>query len=134
MNRSCSSCSSSSNSSSSGRRSPHTNLLRVRNLTGNVNRNHLFEIFENFGEVRAVDLPEEEAKYGLVKRNFATVEMTCEREAYAAKKCMDRGWVDGNVVRVDFVDRKAPHRRYGRGRHRSPYWRRRRHRSRSSSR
>lgn len=125
---SCSSSSSScSGSSSSSSRSPtpESRVLRVTNLTGNVNRNHLYEIFENYGIIKSVDLAEKQGKEGKLKRGYAYVEMSHRADAGNAKKAMDGGWIDGNIIGVTFYQTSKRERRYDR-RSRSPHRRRRR--------
>lgn len=96
----------SSSSESSRSPSPKCRVLRVSPLTPNVNRNHLYEIFENYGEVKTVSLAEKEGKFGVVKKGFAFVEMERGSAAQDAKECMDRGWIDGRLVAVSFVGRR----------------------------
>ncbi|CAG9334448.1 unnamed protein product [Blepharisma stoltei] len=125
-------------SSSSRSPSPRSKVLRVTNLTGNVNRNHLYEIFENYGEVKTVELAEKEGKEGRLKRGYAYVDMVSGKDALAAKKAMDGGWIDGNVIGVSIVDeyrgRRRPRSRYNRyKRSRPPINRRKRSRSCSCS-
>ena len=123
-----SSCSSSCSSSRSP--SPKSRIIKVSNLTGNVNRNHLYEIFENYGVVKSVELAEKQGKEGKLKRGYAYVEMVHRGEAASAKSSMDGGWIDGNIIGVALVDRSKKKRRY-RKRSRSPYSRRRKRRSHS---
>ena len=104
-------------------------MLKISSLTGNVNRNHLFEIFENYGKVEKVNLAEKKVKEGNLKRGHAYVKMEHKEDAAMAEKCMNGGWVDGNQVRVKMVEAKRQKRRR---KHRSRSGRRSR-RSRSSS-
>lgn len=127
------SSSSSSNSSSSSRTpSPKSRLLKVSNLTGNINRNHLYEIFENYGDIKSVKLSEKKVTEGKLKRGHAYVKMVHKEDASMAKKCMNGGWIDGNIVGVSMVDLRKDKRRYRR-RSRSPHKRSRRSGSEGSS-
>lgn len=129
-----SSSSRSSSSSSSRSPSPRSRLLRVTNLTGNVNRNHLYEIFENYGEVKSVELALKDGKEGKLKRGYAYVNMISSRDASTAKKSMDGGWIDGNIIGVAIVQEpRRSRQRYGRyKRSRPPVNRRKRSPSYSS--
>ena len=86
-----SSSSSGSYSSSSRSPSPKSRMLRVTNLTGNVNRNHLYEIFENYGDIKSVEIAERQGKEGKLKRGHAYVEMVHRDDASNAKRAMDGG-------------------------------------------
>ena len=86
-----SSSSSGSYSSSSRSPSPKSRVLKVTNLTGNVNRNHLYEIFENYGDIKSVELAEKQGKEGKLKRGYAYVEMVHRDDAGNAKRSMDGG-------------------------------------------
>ena len=130
---SSSSSSDSGGSSSSSSRSPlpKSRVIKISSLTGNVNRNHLFEIFENYGKVEKVSLAEKKVKEGILKRGHAYIKMEHREDAAVAKKCMNGGWIDGNQVRVKIFQEKKHKRRrkYGSRSHR----RSRRSRSRSGS-
>lgn len=107
-----SSSSSGSDCSSSRSPSPKSRVLRVTNLTGNVNRNHLYEIFENYGDVKSVELAERQGKEGKLKRGYAYIEMLHRDDAGNAKKAMDGGWIDGNIIGVAMVDTTKKSNRY----------------------
>jgi RNA recognition motif-containing protein len=81
-------------------------------LTGNVNRNHLYEIFENYGDVKSVELAERQGKEGKLKRGYAYIEMLHRDDAGNAKKAMDGGWIDGNIIGVAMVDTTKKSNRY----------------------
>ena len=127
---SSSSSSDSGGSSSSSSRSPlpKSRVIKISSLTGNVNRNHLFE---NYGKVEKVSLAEKKVKEGILKRGHAYIKMEHREDAAVAKKCMNGGWIDGNQVRVKIFQEKKHKRRrkYGSRSHR----RSRRSRSRSGS-
>lgn len=131
--------SSGSYTSSSGSSSPsRSTLLKVTNLTGNVNKKHLVEIFSTWGTVKNVQIAEREGRAGVLKRGYAYIEFDRHDEAAEAARHMDLGQIDGNTVSVAFESvpgtrspsRSPPRRRYKRSRSRSA---RRRRRSESSS-
>jgi RNA recognition motif-containing protein len=101
-----------SSSSSSRSPSPVSRLLKVSNLTGNVNRNHLFEIFENYGVIKSVKLAEKQVHEGKLKRGYAYIKMVHREDASMARRCMDGGWIDGNIIGVSMVETKKHKRRY----------------------
>lgn len=123
---------SSSYTSSSGSSSPaRSTLLKVSNLTGNVNKKHLVEIFGTWGTVKNVQIAEREGRAGVLKRGYAYIEFDRPEEAAEAARHMDLGQIDGNTVSVAFESipaspsRSPPRRRYKRSRSRSSHRRRR---------
>ena len=128
--------SSGSYTSSSGSSAARSTLLKVTNLTGNVNKKHLVEIFSTWGTVKNVQIAEREGRAGVLKRGYAYIEFDRHDEAAEAASHMNLGQIDGNTVSVDFESvpaspsRSPPRRRYKRSRSRSD---RRRRRSGSSS-
>ena len=125
--------SSGSYTSSSVSSSPaRSTLLKVANLTGNVNKKHLGEIFGTWGTVKNVQMAEREGRAGVLKRGYAYIEFDRRDEAEEAAKHMDLGQIDGNTVFVSFESvpnspsprRSSPRRGYRRSRSRSPRRRR----------
>lgn len=112
--------------------SPKSSRLYIGRLTRNVNTDHLYEIFGNFGKVVSVDMPMDRVQHHL-NRGFAYVEFENTEEAARAIKFMDGGQIDGHEVSVSKADyQKArggplPPRRGppGSWRHNSPVRRRR---------
>ena len=107
--RSSSSSSSSDSSSAAPRRAqaaprrgaadePQKAVLHVRNLTRNVNEEHLREIFGNYGSIKNVEL----AVDALVQlpKGYAFIEFASVDLAKAAVQHMDGGQIDSNVVSV----------------------------------
>mmetsp|Transcript_33046 Transcript_33046/g.53652 ORF Transcript_33046/g.53652 Transcript_33046/m.53652 type:complete len:273 (+) Transcript_33046:112-930(+) len=107
-------------------------ILHVTNLTKNVNKGILEEIFGNYGKVKDVELGiDEKVKLPL---GYAFVEMEDKDGAEKALKYMDSGQIDGNKLRVKYKlvansrrspdrgrrerspNRRAPQRRGGGGR------------------
>ena len=73
-------------------------MLHVRNLTRNVNEEHLREIFGNYGSIKNVEL----AIDALVQlpKGYAFIEFASVDLAKAAVQHMDGGQIDSNVVSV----------------------------------
>eukprot|EP00466_Bigelowiella_natans_P005692 jgi/Bigna1/89292/estExt_fgenesh1_pg.C_460129 len=75
-------------------------ILHVTNLTKNVNKGILEEIFGNYGKVKDVELGiDETVKLPL---GYAFVEMEDKDGAEKALKSMDSGQIDGNKIRVKY--------------------------------
>ena len=85
----------------------------------------MYEIFENYGDIKSVDIAEKQGAQGKLKRGYAHVEMMHREDAGNAKRAMDGGWIDGNIIGVALVDCSRRPTRY-RNRSRSPYRSRRR--------
>ena len=90
--------------------SPVATKIHVGNLTRNVNKDHITEIFSIYGKVRHVEMPVN--RNNLVLRNYAYVEYEGPIEAEKAVKHMDGGWIDGQEVQTKLVlpmkDRRRP--------------------------
>lgn len=71
--------------------------IHIGRLTRNVNREHLIEIFSNFGEVAKVELPMER-NYGSISRGYCYISYKTQEEAENAMKHMDGGQIDGQEV------------------------------------
>ncbi|KAF4655791.1 hypothetical protein FOL47_009278 [Perkinsus chesapeaki] len=78
-----------------------TRMLRVTNLTRNVDQDHLKEIFGTYARVESVYLAVDDKGYAYVQ--FATREGA--EEAFIH---VDKGQIDGNVVKVVFVTPPPP--------------------------
>ncbi|KRY12566.1 RNA-binding protein with serine-rich domain 1-A, partial [Trichinella patagoniensis] len=77
--------------------SPKPTNLRVGNLTKNVTKDHVFEIFSVYGPLKSVDMPL--GKFN-INRGFAFVQYESGEDAEKAQKHMDGGQIDGNDVSV----------------------------------
>jgi len=75
--------------------------LHVSNLTRNVTKEHLEEIFGHYGQVRSVEL--NNGKDGILKFVSAIVTFQKDRDAEQAMIHMDGGQIDGNLIKVSFV-------------------------------
>eukprot|EP01035_Chromulina_nebulosa_P009715 gene9715-13101_t len=73
--------------------------LHVSNLTRNVTKDHLEEIFGSYGEIRNLKLNVGKS----VKTLSAIVTFKKDRDAEQALINMDGGQIDGNVVKISFV-------------------------------
>mmetsp|Transcript_91079 Transcript_91079/g.221105 ORF Transcript_91079/g.221105 Transcript_91079/m.221105 type:complete len:326 (-) Transcript_91079:59-1036(-) len=81
------------------------NILRVSNLSRNVNEDHLREIFGNVGKVKEATLSIDKA-VGL-PTGYAHIEFSNEHEAERAIKTYHGGQIDCNVIKVEYKsDRK----------------------------
>uniref|UniRef100_F6W3V6 RRM domain-containing protein n=2 Tax=Ciona intestinalis TaxID=7719 RepID=F6W3V6_CIOIN len=89
---------------------PKPTKLHVGNLTKNINKEHVNEIFSYYGKVKTVDMPME--RNG-IPRGLAYVEFDDHTEADKALKFMDGGQIDGQVVAIRAVlpIRRRPPRR-----------------------
>eukprot|EP01037_Dinobryon_pediforme_P041750 gene41750-51710_t len=87
--------------------------LFVSNLTRNVTKEHLEEIFGSYGEVRIVKVNSKESRpnqlgriegsIALSKTLTAIVTFQRDRDAEQALINMDGGQIDGNLIKVSFV-------------------------------
>lgn len=66
-------------------------------MTRNVNKEHLTEIFANFGTVQQVDLPLDR-NHGRLNKGYCYVQYATQEEAENAMKHMDGGQIDGQEV------------------------------------
>ncbi|CAK9174968.1 unnamed protein product [Ilex paraguariensis] len=80
---------------------PESLVLRVDELTRNVNENHLREIFSNFGEVVHVQLAMDHTVN--LSKGFGYVEFKMRVDAEKAQLHMDGAQIDGNVVAASFT-------------------------------
>merc|ERR1712112_264879 len=78
-----------------------SSLLYVRNLSRNVNDDHLKEIFGHYGDVRSATISIDKT-VGLPK-GYAYVEFNQIDEAEAAKGCMHEGQIDGSTITVTYL-------------------------------
>jgi RNA recognition motif-containing protein len=83
--------------------------VHVGCLTRNVTEAHVREIFETYGPLVSVELAIDKAVN--IPLGFAYVEYERVEDAEKAKKYMNGGQIDGNVVTVQFLDKDgASHR------------------------
>ena len=83
---------------SEGEKRIPTSIL-VTALTPNVTTPHLQEIFSYYGSIASITLPIN-PQSGLT-RGIAYIDYTAEQDALNAVNHMDKGQIDGNVVRVE---------------------------------
>ena len=62
-----------------------------------MTRDHLIEIFSNYGSVKNVDLQAYNRLYPTIHRGTAMIEFETPEEMEKALKHMDGGTTDGNV-------------------------------------
>lgn len=106
--------------------------LHIGNLTRNINKDHILEIFSVYGRIRSIDLPLDTKNY--LPRGYAYVEFDHKDDAKVALRHMNGGWIDGQEVTAKEVLRPSspPSGNRGRGgagaplRSRAPQWQNRR--------
>ena len=81
--------------------SPVATKIHVGNLTRNVNKEHIIEIFFVYGKVRHVEIPVNRSNF--FQRPHAYIEFENASEAEKAVKHMDGGWIDGQEVKTKLV-------------------------------
>ncbi|KAF4669131.1 hypothetical protein FOZ61_004967 [Perkinsus olseni] len=81
-------------------------MLRVTNLTRNVDEEHLNEIFGTYARVESVHLAVDEENH--LSKGYAYVLFATREGAEEAFFHVDRGQIDGNVVKVVFVAPPSP--------------------------
>ncbi|CEF64853.1 RNA-binding protein with serine-rich domain 1 [Strongyloides ratti] len=94
--------------------------LVIRDLTQNVTKEHVKEIFENYGTITHIDMVPLKRYEGSMHRGYCFIEYDDPEDALKAVKYMNDGWLDGRRIRVDLsVPRNAskrfnspPRRRY----------------------
>ncbi|CAM9426954.1 unnamed protein product, partial [Heterosigma akashiwo] len=80
--------------------SPASTMLHVANLSRNVKKDHLEEIFSTYGQTSKVELVVD--KRVNLPKGYAFVEFKNREDAEQAQLCMDGGQLDGNVLKVAF--------------------------------
>ncbi|ETN83591.1 RNA-binding protein with serine-rich domain 1 family protein [Necator americanus] len=113
----------------SPRKTSPSKRISIRNLSRNVTKEHLAEIFGMYGPIKSCDLPPERF-YTHLHRGYGYVEYENAEDAEKALKYFDGGQIDGQVVSVELTlnraasrrspVRKSPVRRSSPGRRRSP--------------
>lgn len=81
--------------------SPKSSKLCISQLTRNVNKSHIEEIFASYGKIKHVDFPVD--RVNLLPRGYAYVEFEAPEDASKAMKYMNNGWVDGKKVQVKMI-------------------------------
>lgn len=86
---------------------PKPTRINVSRLTRNVTKDHVMEIFSNYGEIKTVDFPV--GRYhNTLGRGYCYVEFMLSDHAENAMKHMDGGYIDGAEVAVAPVNKQAP--------------------------
>ncbi|KAF4711944.1 hypothetical protein FOZ63_018326 [Perkinsus olseni] len=81
-------------------------MLRVTNLTRNVDEEHLNEIFGTYARVESVHLAVDQENH--LSKGYAYVLFATREGAEEAFFHVDKGQIDGNVVKVERSDSLAP--------------------------
>ncbi|CAB3401229.1 unnamed protein product [Caenorhabditis bovis] len=101
----------------SANRSPRRSPLRkrsltpakricIRNLSKNVQKGHLEEIFAIYGSIKLVDLPPDR-NHQYLHRGYGYIEYENVEDAEKAIKYMDGGQIDGLIVSVEMILNRA---------------------------
>ena len=80
-------------------------VIRIKRLSRNVLQGHIDEIFSQYGNIVHLEFPMNSVLH--VNRGMCVVEFSSEEEALQAKRCMDGGQLDGNVLQVDVLEAGA---------------------------
>ncbi|KAK6052378.1 RNA-binding protein with serine-rich domain 1 family protein [Cooperia oncophora] len=94
----------------SPRKASPSRRISVRNLSRNVTKEHLAEIFGMYGQIKSCDLPPERF-YSHLHRGYGYVEYENAEDAEKALKYFDGGQIDGQVVSVELTLNRAASRR-----------------------
>lgn len=73
----------------------------VENLSKNVTKAHLLELFGELGHIRAAEMPVGRL---CTNRCVCYISFEEERSAHEAVKIYDQAWLDGSCVRVSLVE------------------------------
>ncbi|KIH43855.1 hypothetical protein ANCDUO_26133, partial [Ancylostoma duodenale] len=95
---------------SSPRKASPSKRISIRNLSRNVTKEHLAEIFGMYGPIKSCDLPPERF-YTHLHRGYGYVEYENAEDAEKALKYFDGGQIDGQVVSVELTLNRAASRR-----------------------
>ncbi|VDN24830.1 unnamed protein product [Cylicostephanus goldi] len=95
---------------SSPRKASPSKRISIRNLSRNVTKEHLAEIFGMYGPIKSCDLPPERF-YTHLHRGYGYVEYENAEDAEKALKYFDGGQIDGQVVSVELTLNRATSRR-----------------------
>uniref|UniRef100_T1GMK1 RRM domain-containing protein n=1 Tax=Megaselia scalaris TaxID=36166 RepID=T1GMK1_MEGSC len=71
--------------------------IHIGRLTRNVTKEHVIEIFENFGKIKLIEFPFDRF-HPTINRGIAYVEYHTAEEAEKAMKHMDGGQIDGQEI------------------------------------
>lgn len=81
---------------------PKPTRIHVGRLTRNITKDHVIEIFSNYGEIKVVDFPTDRF-HPQNGRGFCYIEYLNSEDAENAMKHMDGGQVDGTEVAVSLL-------------------------------
>jgi RNA recognition motif-containing protein len=82
-----------------------TTVLMVSNISRNLNKNHLNEIFGAYGQLKGVYIPKEEESK--LAKNYAYLEFINKEDADKAILYMGDGQIDGLKVKVELLSVSA---------------------------
>lgn len=78
-----------------------TTKIYVGNLTRNILRSHLQEIFSIYGKIRRLDLPLDSISG--FNQGYSYIDYDCHQSATDALTFMDGGFLDGQLISVQFT-------------------------------
>lgn len=79
-------------------------ILVIYNISRNLTRNHLQEIFNAYGTVKGVYIPKDEETK--LPKNYAFVEYEKQNEGDKASLYMGGGQIDGLIIRTEILNPK----------------------------
>lgn len=79
-------------------------IFVVYNITRNVTKKHLEEIFSAYGKVLGVYIPKDENRK--LNKNYAFIEYETKEMAEKASLYMDEGQIDGVFVKTEIIEPK----------------------------
>lgn len=77
-------------------------IICIRNISRNVTKNHLIEIFGNFGKIKKVDIPIDEKTQKI--KDYAYVEYETKNECDEALVYMNEGQIDGKILKIEYMN------------------------------
>ena len=90
------------NSSGVSRSVTHrTTKIHVGNLTRNILRSHLQEIFSNYGKIRRLDIPVDSISG--FNQGYSYIDYDCHQSAADALNFMNEGFLDGQLISVQLT-------------------------------
>lgn len=79
-------------------------IVVAYNITRNVTKKHIEEIFSSYGKVLGVYIPKE--RNNIVNKNYAFIEYEKREMAEKASLYMDGGQIDGVFIKIEILEPK----------------------------
>ena len=83
---------------------PQPIIVVVYNITRNVTKKHILEIFSAYGKVLGVYIPKE--RNNVVNKSYAFIEYENREMAEKASLYMDGGQIDGVFIKIEILEPK----------------------------